>query len=175
VAAAWGSSAAASTSRPPAPRSSAGSRTGSPPWHRIASARGKTLFTGACPGIAYIKEANFVAGDLKERWPTGIRAFVNAAARERGVPTVVDLSTPVVEAGAYDSDRGTVLVLANFTYEPIAGLEVRLALPRKARSVRSAEKGPLAFAKAEPPAGTKLPAAVRFRLDLGIEDVVVVE
>ena len=42
----------------------------------------------------------------------------------RGVCRLVELSHPVVEAGIFVSPKGTALVLANFTYEPIQGLEV---------------------------------------------------
>ena len=140
--------------------------------------KGKAFYIGACPAIAYIKEAKFVAGELKEKWPRSERRLINALARRRGVWRLVELSHPVVEAGVYDAPQGTALVLANFTYQPIEKLEVRLLVPRPVKSVASLEQGKLSFAS-EPLAGDGhppgYPHAVTFSLDLGLSDVVVLE
>jgi hypothetical protein len=58
---------------------------------------------------------------------------------------VVKLSHPVVEAGLYDAPRGSALVLANFTYEPISGLSVEAPLIQPATRVRSLAHGDLPF------------------------------
>ena len=113
--------------------------------------------------------------ELKERWPAVRRAFINAAARESGAPRPAELSQPVVKAGVYDAPSGTALVPANFTYEPIAGLEVRLPVRQAVKQVRSVTEGPLEFAiepaapQAEP---LGYPAIVRCKLDLGLSDTV---
>lgn len=135
--------------------------------------KGEAIAIGACPGIAYVKEARFVPRDLAEKWSPEIRALIAGSARSLSRP--VALSEPVVEAGVYDSPRGTALVLANFTYERIPALGARLPLPRRPRSVRSAERGEIAFEVAERPGDRDFPWEARFRLDLDWNDVVLAE
>jgi hypothetical protein len=130
---------------------------------------------GACPGIAYIKDSNFVPRDLAEKWPVALRRFMNAAARARGIGRPVALSHAVVEAGVYDAPTGTALVLANFLYETIDRLEVRLPVRGTAGSVRSIERGPITFTAVENAPGAAFPRTVVFSLPLGLSDVVLVE
>ncbi len=152
---------------------------GSPAVVENAFGKGRAEYVGACPGISYVKEARFVPAELKEKWPEGLRAFIARAAERRGVPRLVELSHPVVEAGVYDADAGTALVLANFTYEPIRGLRAKVRLPRECRAVRSVEKGPLEFAATKAAADGAGAAAgtheVTVTLDLGLTDIVLFE
>ncbi len=140
--------------------------------------RGTATYVGTCPAISYAKDAHFVPAELKEKWPAAQRAFINAPARASGAMRLVELSQPVVEAGVYDAPGGTALVLANFTYEPIAGLQIRLPVRQAVTQVRSVTKGPLEFT-IEPlgpqatPAGYR--AFVRCTLDLGLSDIVLFE
>jgi len=150
---------------------------GSPAAAVHAYGEGRAVYFGCCPAVAYIKEARFVPAELKERWPAGIRRLTNAPAAER-VPRLVELSHPVVEAGVYDAPEGTVLVLANFTYEPIEELEVRLDVAKPPRHVVSAEEGPLKFSSNPAPTSPGTAAyrhRVTFSLRLGLNDVVRVE
>ena len=148
---------------------------GSPAVVVNAQGRGRAVHVGACPGLSYLKDAKFVPRELKERWPADRRALINATARRRGVRRLVELSHPVVEAGVYDAPAGTALVLANFTYEPIASLRVRLAVARPVRSVRSVERGKLTFRteRQGPPDGAR--HVVSFALPLGLNDVVLLD
>ena len=91
------------------------------------------------------------------------------------MPRAVCLSHPVVEAGVYDAEAGTALVLANFTYEPIRGLGAAVRLPRPCRAVRSVEKGPLEFRLADTADGSGRPHEVTVTLDLGLTDIVLFE
>lgn len=142
-------------------------RDGSPAAVRHDFGEGRAWCIGACPAIAYIKEAKFVPKALEEQWPADHRRLINAAAYSRGARPLVEVSHPVVEAGVYDAPPGTALVLANFTYRPIEGLEVRLPVARPPKSVRSIERGELSF--------SSQPGAVRFTLNLGLNDIVLVE
>jgi len=139
--------------------------------------KGRTLYVGACPAIAYAKEAKFVPRELKEKWPMGLRDFICGMVRERGVSRLAELSHPVVETGIYDSDAGTALVLANFTYEPIDALKVTISLPKRCQSVRSVVRGPLTFTRCEltPAARGGHTQGVRFSLPLGLNDIVLCE
>jgi hypothetical protein len=134
--------------------------------------RGTATLVGTCPGIAYVKEAGFWPRELKERWPPALRAVITRAAG--GVPRLVVLSHPVVEAGVFDAEAGTALILANFTYEPVERLVVRLAVPRRPTSVRSVEQGTLPFVTEPATEGDPkgFPWVVKFTLKLGLNDVV---
>ena len=140
--------------------------------------KGKAVCVAGTLGVSYIKDANFVADALKEKWPPTHRDMMAAFAAARGPLPPVDLSKAVVEAAVYDAGPGTALVLANFTYEPIEALEVRLPVKRKVTAVRSVETGPLAFTVRE--AGPTRQAAgydstVRFEMKLGLSDIVLIE
>ena len=152
---------------------------GSPAAVENTFGKGRAVYVGACPAIAYAKEAKFVPDRLAEKWPAPLRGFITSLARQRGVARLVRLSHPVVEAGVYDAPAGTALVLANFTYEPIPGLRVVIPIGRPVKSVRSIEKGPLKFTVSARPGTAESPGPfdreVAFRLDLGLTDIVLVE
>jgi hypothetical protein len=136
--------------------------------------QGRATYFAACPAIAYVKEARFVPDALREKWPAEIRNLINRPAQQGGAKRLVELSHAVVEAGVYDAPAGTVLVLGNFTYEPIPELKIRLPVPRPVNRVRSLERGPLPFSveKASKNASGGVVSCV---LDLGISDIVLFE
>jgi hypothetical protein len=137
--------------------------------------QGRTTYVTACPALAYLKEAKFVPDALREEWPAEIRHLINHSVEQRGTPRLVELSHAVVEAGVYDAPAGTALVLANFTYEPIPDLRIRLTVPRSVKQVRSLERGPLQFSVEAAPAGMAGAQAVSCKLSLGITDIVLFE
>ncbi len=149
-------------------------RDGSPAAIENSVGKGRTVYIGACPALAYIKEARFVPDSLSEKWPAELRGMINTAARRRGVARLAELSHAVVETGVYDTDAGTALVLANFTYQPIENLDVRLPVSRAVKTVRSVEQGSLRF-EAETPSAGRPPSHVRFTLRLGLNDIVLIE
>jgi hypothetical protein len=136
--------------------------------------QGRATYFAACPAIAYVKEAKFVPDALREKWPADIRSLINGPARQRGAKRLVELSHAVVEAGVYDATSGTALVLANFAYDPIRELRIRLSVPRPVNRVRSLERGPLPFS-AEKASGDAGGGEVSCVLDLGISDIVLFE
>ena len=148
---------------------------GSPAAVKNDFGKGRALYVGCCPGIAYLKEAKFVPAELKEKWPGDHRRLINHVAQRRGVPRLAELSHPVVECGVYDAPQGTALVLANFTYEPIEGLTVRLPLARAVKTVRSVENGPLQFTMEQTSGRPGYPFVATFQLPLGLSDVVLLE
>jgi len=140
--------------------------------------RGKAIYVGACPGISYGKDAKFVRAELKEKWPSTHRDFIVSFARAKNVPILTDISHPVVEAGIYDSPAGTALVLANFTYEPIEQMKVRISVPQKPLRVVSCENGAIAFdikKNHDISKNTVFPFLVEFSLNLGLNDIVLLE
>jgi hypothetical protein len=143
-----------------------------------AYGRGRAFYIGGCPGLSYLRDAQFVADALKEKYPAIQRSAINAWSKASGALPLVELSTPVVEAGVYDSETGSALALANFTYEPIEALAVRLPLPREAQTVRSVENGPLAFVFEDAPPSLRdagFPKVAVFTMKLGLNDIVLVE
>ena len=140
--------------------------------------RGTALYAATCPAVSYAKDARFVPAELKEKWPAAQRQFINSVARGSGAPRLVELSHPVVEAGVFESPAGVALVLANFTYENIPRLEIRLPVKRAPRQVRSLERGPLELAVE--PAAPDLAArgygkVARCAVPLGLNDILLFE
>ncbi|MEI7437994.1 MAG: hypothetical protein WCL16_14415, partial [bacterium] len=150
---------------------------GSPAVVENSFHKGKTVYVGACPGIAYAKEAHFVPSELKEKWPPALREFITTTARAAGVPRLLTLSHPVVEAGLYDAPKGTAIVLANFTYERIPELKLAVRTPQAPGRVVSAELGELRFSSKPDPDNSQsaLPWLTEFILDLDINDIVMLE
>jgi hypothetical protein len=116
-----------------------------------------------------------VRRELKEKWPAGHRRLINDLAARRQVPRLVQLSHAVVEAGVYDAPQGTALVLANFTYEPIPSLRVRLGVMKKIKSVRSSTHGKLEFSESTEISGAEKALYVSFELPLGLSDIVLLQ
>jgi hypothetical protein len=140
--------------------------------------RGKAVYVGACPGLSYLKDAGFAPAELRERYPLVQRRVVAGVAAARGVARLVDLSHPVVEVGLYDAPAGTALVLANFTYQPIERLSVRVPLVKPVRVVRSVEHGPLQFTeeRASPLLrGQGYHSVGVFTTRLGLNDIILLE
>ena len=140
--------------------------------------KGRAIFIATSPGVSYAKDAGFVAKELKEKWPEAQRDFINATVRGAGIPRLVELSHPVVEAGVFESEAGSALVLANFTYQPIPHLQVKIPLKNIPQTVRSTEYGILEF-KVEPSSPelqeNGYNQVVTFSLALGWSDILVVE
>jgi hypothetical protein len=68
--------------------------------------------------------------------------------------------------------------LANFTYQPIDQLMVRLPVIGEPKKVHSLENGPLTFQRKAPAPGNRAPGypvEIEFRTRLGINDVILVE
>jgi hypothetical protein len=140
--------------------------------------RGWAVYLAACPGLSYLKDARFAPAELRERYPDPQRRLLRGVAEARGALRLLELSHPVVEAGVFDAAAGTALVLANFTYEPIEALAVRMPMAGPVRGVRSLEHGPLRFAIE--PASPALRArgydtVIVFTTRLGLNDIVLLE
>ena len=151
---------------------------GSPAMLQHDHGKGKAIYVATCPAVSYAKDARFVPAELKEKWLAPQREFINLTARLSGVPRLVELSHPVVEAGIFDAPEGTALILANFAYDPISSLTVRIPLTKQPKKVTSSEKGPLVFL-VEPASGKQAAAGftiiVRCEVPLGWNDILIYE
>ncbi len=151
---------------------------GSPAVLEHVFGEGRALYIATCPGVSYAKDARFVPDALREQWPAAQRQWINSTAAASGAQRLVQLSHPVVEAGIYDSDSGSALILANFQYTPIAELAVQIPLRKRTAKVTSMEKGPLKFTLTEPDAkqtAAGFSAIAAFSLPLGWNDIVTLE
>jgi len=140
--------------------------------------KGRAVWFATTPAISYLKNANFVANALAEKWPIADRALLTRYAGQAGAAPLVKLSEPVVEAGVYDAAEGSALLLANFTYEPIKTLTIELPMRKAVAAVKSLEHGPLKFTTARARAPWRdegYTTVVRFSEPLGLDDLVLIE
>jgi hypothetical protein len=140
--------------------------------------RGQALTFAGTPGISYIREAHFVRDALAEKWPSGFRQLLTQFAREAKASRLVELSEPVVEAGVYDAAEGTALVLANFTYKPVANLNVEIPVHRPVTTVISLAHGSIPFETVRPSALWKTDgynSACRFTIPLDLDDLIIIK
>jgi hypothetical protein len=140
--------------------------------------KGHTEYFASSPGIGYIKDAHFVPTALAEKWPAKQREAITHFAKDAGAAPLVKLSEPVIEAGIYEAPSGAALVLANFTYQPLASLKVELPMRGDVKSVKSLEYGELQFETNQAPSSWQkdgFKKLVRFSLPLGDDDLVILE
>ncbi len=140
--------------------------------------RGEAVWFSGTPAISYIKDAKFVANALSERWPAPQRKAMTQYAAMGGAAPLVRLSQPVVETGICEAGRGTALVLANFTYQPIPSLEIEMPIRNPVSVVTSMEHGNIPFqtvAAAKPWRSDGFKKAIRFRMPLGLDDLVLLK
>lgn len=152
---------------------------GSPAVISHTFGKGKTLNVATTVGISYIKDANFVPAELKEDWPAQHREFINSLARSAGAMPQVELSQPVVEAGVYEGPNGIAIVLANFTYQKIPELEIKLPIRSEVSQIQTADnlENAIPFS-IEPAAETQkregYSQVVKFNISLGLDQIVLI-
>jgi hypothetical protein len=105
---------------------------------------GRLFATGFMPMLAYGRLAGFQPTTLEERWPPEPRAIVKLALDAAGIEPIVSTSVPVVEASLLTGPTGSALVLANYTYQPIDALRVRVKLSHPFVQAISTEGVPVA-------------------------------
>ena len=142
------------------------------------SGKGRALLFATTPGVSYIKDARFVPDQLAEKWPESHRHAITSAAHDAGAAPLVKLSRKVVETGIYDAAGGSALVLANFTYEPIAALEVEMPSRGVPAAVRSLAHGSLPFKAVPAPEPWRAEGwteMIRFTLPLEFDDLILLD
>ncbi len=110
--------------------------------------KGRAIYSGILAGIAYITPAFTQSSDaLPVDFPDERRAFAVFAARLAGIIPPVRTSHPLVEAQYMEGENGAVVVLTNWSPEPLD--EVTVSFPglpavKQVRSLRAAGhfKGP---------------------------------
>lgn len=140
--------------------------------------KGRAIYFAATPGISYIKDAKFVADALAEKWPATHRQAITHFVSESNSTPLVRLSEPVIEAGIFDAPTGSALMLANFTYSPIASLKVELPTKSAVVAVKSLAKGSIDFESAAATAPWReegYTQVIRFALPLDVDDMILLE
>ncbi|MBA3483202.1 MAG: beta-galactosidase trimerization domain-containing protein [Pirellulales bacterium] len=140
--------------------------------------QGHAIYFACTPGVSYIKAAKFIRDSLAEKWPAEQRHALTRYANEAAAAPLVRLSAPVVEAGVYDAPDGVALVLANFTYEPIASLRVELPTHAAVKTIRSLTHGPVAFETVAAPSPWReegYEQLHRFVVPLDMDDLLILE
>ncbi len=129
--------------------------------------RGRVIYLGFMPMLAYGQLAGFKPTTLEEKWPAEPRELVAWALREAGVEQRVETDVPVVEATLLEGTPASAVLLANFTYEPVQELTVTVRAARKFASATSTENGEVALENVD--------GGVRFTLPLEWTDIVVLK
>lgn len=138
----------------------------SPAGAVAAHGKGKVFAWGFMPMLAYGQLANFQPTTLEEKWPPGPRALVKLPLDAAGVTPVAKADAPVVEASLLTGDKGAVLVLVNYTYQPVETLTVDLRLPPASVTTAVSTEGKSVQVE-------KTPSGVRLRLPLEWTDIVI--
>jgi len=107
--------------------------------------QGRCRYVATLAGLAYGQTAERVPGKIETGYREPHRKLITGFALEAGIDWSVTCSVPMVEADLLESDRGTGLVLANYTGQPQPQVELSVAVSAKPRIVRSAERGRIPF------------------------------
>jgi len=130
----------------------------------LAHGKGRVIGLGFLPMLAYGQGANFPPTTLGEKWPMQPRQLIQLPLMLGRVQVAAKASLPVVETSLLNGPNGAVLVLANYTYEPIASLSVDVMLKVPVKRAVSTEGKPLRM--------QKIPGGVRLQLPLEWTDMV---
>jgi len=129
---------------------------GAPAGAALAYGAGRVIGVGFFPMLAY---SPFKQGQvtLDEKWPPEPRSIIALALEAAKISPVARADVPVVETSLLTGPRGSALVLANYTYEPIPRLKVGLRLSHPVAKAVSTEGASVTLRQAEGGAVLELP------------------
>ena len=84
--------------------------------------KGRIIAVGFMPMLAYGQLANFKPSTLGEKWIPEPREIIKLPLDAGKIVPAVAANVPVVETNLLSGDAGSVIVLANYTYQPIKSL-----------------------------------------------------
>lgn len=87
---------------------------------------GKIIAVGFMPMLAYGQLAKFKPSTLEEKWTSEPRDIINLALEAGKIVPVAKANVPVVETNLLAGNAGSVIVLVNYTYQPIKSLTIEL-------------------------------------------------
>jgi hypothetical protein len=112
---------------------------GAPAGAVVGYGSGKVIGLGFLPMLAYGQAAGFKPTTLEEVWPEAPRRLVQLALTAANVSPKATCDRPVVEASLLTGPAGSVVILANYTYQPVRDLTVDLRLDRPVSRATSTE------------------------------------
>ena len=130
---------------------------------------GKVIAFGFLPMLAYGQQAGFKPETLEEKWPDAPRQLVKLALDGGGVRPVARCDTPVVETSLLTGDKGSALVLVNYTYQPVDALTVDVKLSHPVTRARAVST------EGREVSVEKTADGVRLRLPLEWTDIVLLQ
>jgi len=107
---------------------------GAPAWLEGKVGKGKVVYLGLRPGIAYAWRG--AKAFDKRLWPANGRTYLTGPLLEAGIERELSLSTPLVMASPISTTDGTVVVLYNLTNDLKKDVTMRLKEPKAPHSVQ---------------------------------------
>lgn len=132
---------------------------------KVSYGKGQVYAAPFMPGLAYGQTANFAKTTLEEKWNPAIRECIALPLTSNDVPQMVKSSIDVVQADLLTGPNGSVVVLANFTYEPIDALTLDVTLTHPVSKAFSTEGVEVKL--------TKTDTGVRLELPLTLTDMII--
>ena len=120
---------------------------GSPAGTKVSYGKGCIYGLGFMPMLAYGQLAGFKPTTLEEKWPAAPRDLLRLPLQSARVKPVAAANVPVVETSLLSGKAGAVLVLANFTYQPIGMLGIDVTTPGTITRAISTEGAPVKLQK----------------------------
>ncbi len=105
----------------------------------ISYGTGKIVAVGFMPMLAYGQTAKFKPTTLEENWKPEARQIIKLALDAAQISPVAASDVPVVETNLLSGANGSALVLANYTYRPIASMNIDLKLSGQFKQAVSVE------------------------------------
>lgn len=113
--------------------------------------------------------AGFKPMALEEVWPAGPRSLIRMPLKQGKVQPVAESDRDVVETNLLTGPKGSCVVLANYTYQPIAKLTVTVRVKHPVTKAWSTEGAAVKIVE------TLKDGGVRIELPLDLTDIVVLE
>jgi hypothetical protein len=137
------------------------------PIAQVTHGNGKVIAFSFLPMLAYGQLAGFKPETLEEKWPDAPRRLIELALKAANVTSVAKCDHEVVETSLLTGEKGSALVLVNYTYQPIESLAVDVKLPNPVKRAVSTEGRDVAI--------EQIPGGARLRMPLEWTDIVLLE
>lgn len=133
----------------------------------VNHSQGKVIALGFLPMLAYGQGAGFKPTTLEEKWPEPPRRLIQFVLDAAHVTPIAQCDRPVVETSLLSGRAGSVLLLANYTYQPVKSLVIDLRLDQSISHGVSTDDVAVHF--------EKTPTGIRLRLPLQWTDAVLLQ
>ena len=119
--------------------------------------KGQIVAVGFMPMLAYGQTANFQPETLAEKWQPEAREIIKTALDAGNISSVAKASVPVIETDFLNGANGAVVVLANYTYQPIDNLTIEVKTSEPFKNAVSTEGVPVKIERSGDLLRLKLP------------------